>query len=241
MRRATVIAGLALMFVAGSSAPARAQSGIAEDAFQFRFGWFFPSGGGEVWNENEEVFTLEASDFDSFQFGMSYVKGLTGHLELGINFDWYSETVFSSYRDWVDERGFPINHDTRLERLPLTADLRWLPAGRYRSRPGGNVLRPVFYLGAGAGVNFWEYREQGDFLDFAFDPPEVFYASFRDSGEALTVYVLAGAEWPMSPSFNFAIEGRYSWSDDTLGSDFAGLGDLELGGTAIFGGLSWRF
>lgn len=222
--------------------PAVAQSGDARQAFQARFGWFFPSGGGDLWDENETVFTQSASDFDSFRFGMTYVGSLTNHFEIGLNLDFYDRTVFSSYRDFVDENGFPINHDTKLNTAPLTVDFRLLLGGRYRQRPQGrSVIQPVFYLGGGAGINFWEYEEWGDFLDFEFDPPQIFSAHFADDGEALTVHVLAGVELPVSPRFNVVFEARHSWSDDSLGGPLAGLGTIELGGTSAFIGMSFRF
>ena len=37
------------------------------------------------------------------------------------------------------------------------------------------------------------------------------------------------------------IEGKRTWTDEELGSDFAGLGRIELGGTTIYGGLSYTF
>jgi hypothetical protein len=36
-------------------------------------------------------------------------------------------------------------------------------------------------------------------------------------------------------------EGRYSWSDDNLSRDFAGFGDIELGGASVFVGGAFRF
>jgi hypothetical protein len=230
-----------LLLIVGGG-PAAAQSGGARQAFQTRFGWFFPSGGGELWDTNEEVFTLSASDFDGFRFGLTYLRAFSNQLEMGVNLDFYSERVFSSYRDWVDEDYYPINHDTRLSSYPLTVDFRFLPGGRYKRRPQGReVVHPVFYLGGGAGINFWSYEEVGDFLDFGFDPPVIFYDRFRDDGSALTVHVLAGVELPVSPRFNVVLEGRHSWSNADLGGSLSGLGTLELGGTSGFFGLSWRF
>ena len=232
------VAAIALVL----SPAARAQSGVARHAFQLRFGGFFLDGGGELWESNEETFTLDSSDFDGFIFGMTYTGAFNNHLEYGLNVDFYSEDAISAYRGVVDEDLFPIYHDTNLDMLPVSFDLRFLPAGRYRQRPQGReVIRPVFYLGAGAGLNFWEYEEVGDFVDFSLDPPEVFYDRFVDDGQALEAHVLAGVELPTSPHFNFVLEGRYSWAEDDLGGGFAGLGDLDLGGAALYAGAAFRF
>jgi len=244
MRRAATLAPTLLVLLAlSATVPAQAQWGReTSHALQGRFGWFWPAGGGELWDTNEEVFTLSASDFDGFTFGFSYVHSLNNSLEVGANIDWHSQSARSDYRHWKDEGWKPILHDTRLSMVPLTVDLRVLPGGRLKPRPGGRkVLKPVFYLGVGAGVNFWTYEEQGDFLDFDFDPPEIFYGRFKDSGEAFEVHALAGVEFPVSPGFNFLTEIRYSWAEDTLGGAFAGLGKLKLDGFGLSLGGSWRF
>jgi hypothetical protein len=120
--------------------------------------------------------------------------------------------------------------------------VRFIPAGRFRgSSRRGAVRKPVFYVGAGAGINFWEYEEIGDFIDFTVDPNEIFFDRFIEDGEALQVHVLAGLEIPVSPGFNLLLEGRHSWADDDLSGDFAGLGDIELGGTSVFIGGSFRW
>ena len=241
MKRARVLLTFLATVLIGA-APSLAQSGHARQSFQTRFGWFFLEGGGDLWNSNEEVFTLAPSDFDDFRFGVSYVGSLTNHFEVGLNLDFYEERARSAYRDFVDQGGFPILHDTIVETTPLTLDLRWLINGRYRQRgQGRNVVQPVFYIGAGAGVNFWEYEEIGDFLDFGFDPPLIVFGDFREDGEALTVHVLGGVELPVSPYFNVVLEARHSWSDDRLKGDFGGLGRIELGGTSAFVGAAFRF
>ena len=120
-------------------------------------------------------------------------------------------------------------------------DVRLLPTGRFRNRGGRRVQKPVLYVGAGVGVNFWEYEEVGDLLDFAFDPPEIFFGRFIDRGTAFETHVLAGVELPLGSAASLIFEGRHTWSDDKLNDDFAGLGQIDLGGTSVFVGGSFRF
>lgn len=245
MKRLTLSIAVTAVLLAASWTGALAQGhgrGYGDNAFQFKLGQFFPDGGGELWPDNEDVFTLDISDFNDMIWGFSFVTGMSNELEIGLNVDFYDETVFSSYRDYVDEDGFPIYHDTRMSVMPVTVDLRFLPAGRYRMRPGGRqILRPTFYIGGGGGLNFWEYEEVGDFIDFQVEPAEVFYGRFKDSGTTWEAHALAGFELPLSPGFNFLVEGRYSWCEDTLGGSLAGLGDIDLGGASVSMGASFRF
>jgi hypothetical protein len=126
--------------------------------------------------------------------------------------------------------------------VPVTVDFRMLPFGRHKVRgQGRRVLKPAFYVGAGAGVLLWDYEEIGDFLDFTFDPPVIFFDRFEDDGAALELHALAGVEIPMSPRFNLIVEGRYSWADDDLDAGFAGLGEIKFDGASAFLGGSFRF
>lgn len=245
MRRLMLSTAVIVALLAISWTPGLAQGqgrGYRDSAFQFRLGQFFPDGGGELWSDNEEVFTLDSSDFNDIVWGFSYVAGTSNTLEVGLNVDFYDGSAYSSYRDFVDEAGYPIYHDTALSLMPVTADLRFLPAGRYRMRPGGRqVLKPAFYIGGGGGLNFWEYEEVGDFIDFTMEPNEIFYSRYKDSGTAWELHALAGFELPLSPGFNLLFEGRYSWCEDTLGGNLAGLGDIDLGGASLSIGGSFRF
>ncbi len=242
-RSAKVVAAAFLaLWLADSKLAAHGPPVPTTEALQFRLGGFLPEGGGELWEENEDVFTLDVSDFDGFVLGFGYVHSVHNHLEVGINVDFYDESVHSEYRDFVDEFGFPIFHETRLELIPVTADVRFLPFGRHRiGAAGRQMLKPAFYVGGGVGATFWQYEEFGDFLDFSEDPVVVVFGEFLDSGTAFEVHGLAGIELPLGRMTNLLFEGRVSSATDELSEDFAGLGDIELGGTSIYAGVSFRF
>jgi hypothetical protein len=245
MKRTALIAGSIMLLLSATTTLSFAGppgTGRPPNSVQFRIGGFLPDGGGTLWEENEEVFTLSSSDFDDVTVGVSFVKPISNNFEIGLNVDFYDSTELSSYIDYGDEFGYAIYHDTTLEMVPLTVDFRFLPSGRYRMRPGGRkVLKPVLYLGGGAGVNFWQYEEIGDFIDFSLPELPVFPGYFEDSGAAFETHILAGVELPLSPTFNLLLEGRYSWSEETLSDDFEGLGELNMDGLWISVGGSWRF
>lgn len=221
--------------------PALAQSGRGDGAFQLRVGGFFPSGEGEFWEDTEQIFTIDSSDFDSGVLGLSYVAGMTNFVELGLNADFYEKTVLSAERDFTDEFGDEVLHDTTLSQIPVSVDLRLLPLGRYKHRHrGGGVLQPVIYVGGGIGVSFFEYEEIGDFVGDFGNGPEVFFDRFRDSGSAFSTHVVGGLEFPVSPQFNLMFEARHTWADAELSDDFGGQ-EIELGGTAAYVGGSFRF
>jgi len=239
-QRTLIGCSLALTIIA-VTAPAAADPYLPGRSLQFRAGTYVPAGGGDLWTDNESVFTLEAADLQDFAAGATYVHPLNNHVEVGFNIDRYEGSSRSEYRD-VFESGFPIAHDTYLGSTPMVLDLRWYPAGRFRTGPGSRpALRPAFYLGAGGGANFWSYEEVGDFVDFSDPGLPIVGGRFEDSGVAFQAQLSAGLELPLSRHFNLVLEGRYSWSDAELGGPFDGFGTIDLGGAWFFAAGSFRF
>lgn len=244
MRRALEAVAIATLVLCAAGA-ARAGGPGGDSGFNFRLGGFFPTGHDDFWKANEAAFTLDHSDFDGLIGGVGYSSAINNYLEFGVGLDFYYESVRSADRAFVDQFGNPILHDTRLSLLPFTADLRVLPAGRFKSRGSKGqykVRRPVPYIGGGIGLEYWEYEEEGDFV--ALNPtPTVVYDRLKTTGLAFEKHVMVGIELPVAPEWNLTFEARQSWADDTPGDGFAVVnpGKLDLGGTMIFVGGSLRF
>jgi hypothetical protein len=240
MNRITTLLTMALAVFALCTTSAVAQSipeRTARHSIQLRFGYFFPEGEGPLWDDVGNRFTLAPDDFNGPAWGLSFVTAVNNHLEVGVHGDWYGQTVLSEERDFVDEFGYSVVHETTLEERPFAIDLRLIPGGRY----GRSGLKPVFYLGAGVGVNIWDYEEAGDFVDAGDPTLPIYYGVFKESGEALEARVLAGLEIPLSPGFNLLFEGRYSWAEGDLNRDLVDLETIDLGGAWGFVGASFRF
>jgi opacity protein-like surface antigen len=242
MKRALAATALAVASVL-ASAPASAAPPGSDGAFTFRLGWFFPGGGGSFWETNEAAFTLDHSDFNGWTGGVGYTGSVNNFFEVGVNIDFYAAAARSADRYYTDQYGYPIYHDSRLSEAPLTVDFKVLPAGRFARRgPDGRqyVRRPVPYLGAGIGMVYWQYEEVGDFVATDLS---IVYTRLVDSGTAFETHVLAGIEFPVSPSWNITLEGRYSWADTSVGGAFATVnpGQLDLGGASVFVGGALRF
>ncbi len=232
----------AVVTVLALAAPAEAASHGTDGAFTFRLGGFFPSGDSSFWQANEQAFTLDHSDFNGAIGGVGYTAAINNYVEFGVAIDFYSQTQRSADRI-PDVNGNPILHDTRLAISPLTADIRVLPGGRYKqSGHDGRyrARRPVPYLGAGIGLDYYQYEEVGDFV--ATDNSIVF-DRFQTSGLEFETHVMLGIEFPVSPQWYITLEARQSWAKATPGGAFATInpGSLDLGGTSVFVGGSIRF
>ena len=218
-------------------------AGGTGSAFNFRMGGFFPSGDSAFWEANEDAFTLDESDFNSFIGGVGYTSSLNNYVEFGLGIDFYYANVRAADRNFVDQDGFAIFHDSRLGIIPMTVDLKFLPAGRYAQRGPDRsrfVRRPAFYIGGGVGLDYWTYEEEGDFVA---SDLSIVYDRLKESDIAFEKHVMAGIEFPVSPQWYISVEGRQSWAEDTPGGAFqlVNPGELDLGGTSVFVGGSYRF
>jgi len=225
-----------------------------DGAFNFRFGGFLPSGSSDFWETQEDFYTLDHSDFNSVTGGVGYTASIGNHFEFDVDADFYAASTRASDRDFVDQDGYPIFHDSRLTSFPVTVGFRVLPAGRFARRgPEGKhyVRRPVPYFGAGIGMAYWQYEEEGDFV---FEDPTVpeqvsiFYDRHTDSGLELLWYAMLGIEFPVAPRWNITVEVRQSWAEASLDGSFPSTAlsitdprQLDLGGTSVFVGGSLRF
>lgn len=229
---AVAAAGLVLAASVAEAQTYRRYGG--DNALRFRVGMLTPDGESEYWDDNAQVFTGDADDFEDIVVGADFRFGLGGRLGLVLSGDLWEGEEDQAYLDFVDPNRRDIFHTTTIDVGSLTAGLVFdlLPRD----------ARIVPYVGAGGGFYFWSLTEEGDFIDFA-DPqgPTIFFDRFEDEGEALGWYWLVGLEVPVGRSWGLFAEGRWRNVEDELSGDFAGFGDLDLSGRELYLGASWRF
>jgi opacity protein-like surface antigen len=238
MRR-QVITWLAFSIIAlGATAPLAAQQasyrtyrGLNE--LRVRGGLFTPRGDSQYWTEKEFDFFTEAEDFEDFLLGVDYRRRLGARTYLVVSGTVFSAEESTSYREFVDESGFDIFHDTTLDIASGTIGVHFVLTG-----PDAAV-QP--YLGGGGGFWAWNLEESGDFIDFSVTDPFIFSDTFTDDGAAFGWYWLVGLDVPVGDQFSVFAEVRWDRVDDELGSDFRGLGDLDLSGRQITAGVAFGF
>lgn len=198
---------------------------------RFRLGIFEPSGGSGGWDRVFEGFTGQPSDLQDFVWGTDFLWRTGRHTGVLVGFSYYQGKTTSSYEDWAASDGSDISHTTRLEISDITAAFVY--------RFGGGAVRP--YLGAGGGFVWYTLTDEGNFIDFGAPELPVFWAWYGASGTTFEAFGLAGVDVPLSRGWSLLVEGRYRWASDTLGDDFAGFGDLDLGGWELTGGFGVNF
>lgn len=224
MRRALLACALVM---AGLAPGARAETGL-----EVRFGALFPAAKGDIFADTSELFGTEKDDWIGFTGGVEFGAALNRNLELGVAVDGYERRLETSYRDFVRPGGGEIWQDLRLTVVPMSLTLRVLGGS-----PRG--LRP--YLLVGANVYYWEYEEEGDFIDFYSQGLPVSYDYFRSSGAAFGLHAGAGLRVPVSDDVSVTVEGRYNFADEVeMGDDFD-QNHIDVSGIAATVGVRLRF
>jgi opacity protein-like surface antigen len=203
-----------------------------EGEFRLRVGAFRPEGDSEYWTDKQQDFTGDPSDLENAVGGIDYLLGLNNQLSLMFSGSYFEGDTTQSYRDFDDNFGDRIRHDTTLGIGSLTAGLLVHLTG-----PDAPVSP---YLGGGGGAYFWRLEENGDFIDFNRNN-EIFNASLESTGTAFGYYLVAGLEAPISRNLSVFAEGRWTQAEDDLSEDFEGFGKLDLSGREVSAGLAWSF
>src|SRR5204862_4355072 len=135
----------------------------------------------------------------------------------------------------------PIEQTTEFNRVPLTASVKayLMPAGRSIGHFAWIPARIAPYVGAGGGVMWYRFQQQGDFI--AFDTLKVFTDSFDSNGWTPTVHALGGVEVSLGSRLAIATEARYEWARAPLDRDFSGFNRIDLSGISFTSGVLIRY
>ena len=165
---------------------------------------------------------------------------MSRYMTIGIAVDFYSKTINSTYRDFVDDEGFEILQDIELEVIPVTATLKFTPLGNgapgYRGQRGSPI---VPWVGGGVGVYPFHYEEFGEFIDFS--DMSIYEGDFIAESVGIGFHVAGGVVIPIGLDWDAFGEFRYAWAKGDMGEDFLGFDDIDLGGASALFGVSYRF
>ena len=188
-----------------------------------------------------EQLAIDKSDFNTGSFGLEAGYSITPRFDIIGSFDVNAMNHGSDYRLLEDNRGLPIQQTTELEQLNLTLTAKYslLPRGRAISRLAWIPRTFIPYVGAGGGYGRYEFRQKGDFVDFA--DYHVFTDTFISRGWSPTVHVLGGTDIQVMRHLMLSFEGRYSWQKADLSQDFIDFAPIDLGGLRFGAGIHLGF
>jgi opacity protein-like surface antigen len=202
-----------------------------EGELRIHLGDFRPDGDSQYWRDKEADFTGSIDDFEDLSFGLDYLLPLGDRLNLMFSGSVYEGNATNAYRNFVDNFGDRIRHDTTLNIASGTVGLLL-----YLTGPGA-AIQP--YVAAGGGAYPWRLKESGDFIDFGPPSHPIFSANLKSDGVAFGYYGLVGLSAPITRRMSVFAEGRWTQVNDDLKNDFEGFGKIDLSGREFAAGLSW--
>ena len=200
------------------------------------------SANSDIYDFVTDILAIEKSDFNTGSFAIEAGYSVTPRVDIIGTFDINGVNHPSDYRDWEDNRGLPIQQTTELRQRNITASAKFslLPRGRAISRLAFIPRTFMPYVGAGAGYGNYQFRQNGDFVDFD-NNNRVFSDTFTSKGWAPTFHVLGGTDIRVYRHLLLSLDARYSWQKATLSNDFIDFEPIDLGGFRFGAGIHVAF
>lgn len=210
-------------------------------AFTIRGGFDRASAGSDVFTFVTDRLTVGRGDFSSPTLVVDVDYRVTPRIGALFGVGFSQSNRASEYRKWVDNNRRPIEQTTTYARVPLTASIK-----TYLADPGRAIghfawipARYAPYVGAGGGVMWYRFQQQGDFIDE--QTLHVFPDRFDSDGWTPTVQAFAGTDVSLNPRFAVTMEGRYQWGRARMSTDFARFDRIDLSGLTLTAGISIRY
>jgi opacity protein-like surface antigen len=215
--------------------------GTPNGSFTIRGGWALASAHSDVFAFTTQNLTLDRGDFSSPALDLDLAFRLRPHTDVVFSTAVAGTRKKSEFRDLVDNDLNAIEQHTSFVRIPMTVSLKQYLTNRGRAigKLAWIPSRLTPYVGAGAGVMWYDFKQLGDFVDF--QTMDVFNTILESKGWAPTGYAVAGNEISVSPRFAIVTEARYGWAKSGLSTDFSGFDRIDLSGFSTTAGIAVRF
>ena len=225
------------------TAPRRADFlfGQPKASIGIRGGWVFASAGSDLFDFVTRELTLDKEHFNSPAFATDVAFAITSRAQIEAGFEFNRMTQGSEYREFVDNNLQPIEQTTSLKTMHFTGAIRYAltPRGYEVSSLAWVPRRVVPFVGAGGGAVFYQFRQNGDFVDFA--DFSVFQDAFRSQGWAPSAFVFGGVDMQIYKGLYGTVQGRYTKAAADLSSDFIDFDPIDLSGFRLSAGVNVVF
>ena len=246
-------AGLAALSLAAqlAAAPAGAQGshpgyllGAPDGSLSIRGGYDRALAASDLFSDVMSRLTLSKGDFSGFAVATDLGVRLSERFDVVVGSGFAGSSATSHYRKFTDADNKEIEQTTTFRRVPVSLSFKGYlaPRGRSIGRLAWIPTRVAPYLGAGGGVLYYQFRQSGDFIDFATDDLGVFTSTVESSKWTTEAHAFAGLDYTLNPNLALTGEARYTWGRATLNrADFEGYHPIDLSGVAVTAGLAVRF
>jgi hypothetical protein len=215
--------------------------GAPDGSLTLRGGWAVASAGSDIFSFTTDNLTLNRRDFSSPTVGADLAFRALSRTDVVVSVEYDGMSKQSEFRHFIDNNHLPIQQSTAFHRLPVTLSVKQYLTTRGRSigRFAWIPSRFSAYVGAGGGVQWYRFKQVGDWIDFQTN--DVFPATLQSDGWAPMAHMLVGGEWSLSARFAAVTEARYTWSHASLGTDFTGFAPIDLSGLSTTAGIAIRY
>lgn len=248
MRRILLAAALGAALVLPAAVSAQGGPGFLFDrprvSIGFRTGYALPRISSPLFDDARERFNLNRFDFDAPYVGAEIAARVAERWDVALGVGWSQAESRSHYRNWVEEVGtqrLEIEQENRFRTVSSAIGARYYfgDRGRTIGRFAWVPSRITPFVGAGAGVTWYEFEQLGDFVVEA--TGDIFADELTTDGSGATAYAGLGAELSLGKQFFLSAEGRYSLASGGVRGQYAAYDGIDLSGLQIITGVSLRW
>ncbi|GMR13954.1 MAG: hypothetical protein BMS9Abin29_2180 [Gemmatimonadota bacterium] len=206
-----------------------------------RGNYFVPRAGSEIFNFTRDQLTVEKSDFNTAGIGGEIAVRASDRVDIALNFGYGRSEILSEFRDFVGTDDLPIFQTTDFTRVPVTASVKLylVDRGRSVSRFAWIPTKVAPYVGGGAGFVWYEFVQDGEFVDF--NNLDIFVDRLSSRGTSATGHVFGGVDLSLGGIWVLTSEARYSVGSVAMDEDFVGFDNIDLNGLQLTVGIGVRF
>ncbi len=234
----------------GLSSPGQAQAAgrgflfaPPEGGIILRGGFLRANASSGIFVEIDTLLSLGQRDFDAFALEGEIVFAARPRIDFVVGASYAKSSKDSEFEHFVDTDNVPIEQTTTLGRFAITvgAKLYLVDRGRQIGSLAWIPSKLAPYLGAGAGLMHYSFKQSGSFIDFQTDPLEVFDGELRSDDFTPTTYLAGGLDYSLSPRLALTGEARYTMASADMNGEFVNYDRIDLSGVAFAMGLHLRF
>ena len=205
--------------------------------------WMNPRADSDLYSFLTEQLTLEKNDFRAKGVALDFAFPVSSRLDALAGLEYNRMDANSEDRAFIDADGSPIQQNTRLSQVNVTGslELALLPRGRAIGQFAWIPAPLTPYIGAGAGLLWYNLKQTGDFVD-SLDPElPIFTAQLRSDGWTTSTHVFGGVDVKVTRRLLLSAEVRYAWANAETSLDFVGFEPIDLSGLRVSGGIQLSY
>jgi len=215
--------------------------GTPQANLSLRLGYALPSARSDLFTFTTDQLTLGRGDFGGPTVDADFGIRVAERTDVTVSASYSGMSRRSEFRNFIDNNNQPIEQTTRFQRVPLTIGLKQYltPRGRQIGRYAWVPQRVTPYIGAAIGTEWYRFRQEGDFVDFA--DSSIYSAVNETSGWGLTTHGDAGLEYTLTPAIALSGQLTYTWANAPVDGDYSGFSRIDLSGLSTTFGVAFRF